>query len=73
MSKNHPDAATLDIPIQRAIFGRKVRLGVFDVAGKLLGNQPVKPGDNVAVVAKCLLRERSGLSGFYGPLPYRTH
>jgi hypothetical protein len=25
MSKNHPDAGIFDIPIQRAIFGQKVR------------------------------------------------
>jgi hypothetical protein len=48
-------------------------LRVYDMAGKLLGTQPIKPGDNAGVVAKRVLREHGRLSGFYGPLPYRTH
>jgi hypothetical protein len=43
------------------------------MAGKLLGTQPVKADNNLEHAARRLLREHSGLSGFYGPLPYRTH
>src|SRR5262245_45984621 len=39
MSKNRPDAGTLDIPIQRAIFGQKVcPLRVFDIASASTGS-----------------------------------
>jgi hypothetical protein len=48
-------------------------LRVYDMAGKLLGTQPVKADNNLEHAARRLLREHSGLSGFYGSLPYRTH
>jgi hypothetical protein len=39
MSKNHLDAATLDIPIQRAIFEQKVcPFRVFDIASASTGS-----------------------------------
>jgi len=39
MSKNRPDAGTLDIPIQRAIFGQKVcPFRVFDIASASTGS-----------------------------------
>ena len=43
---------------------------VYDMGGKLLGSSPYKPGDDVEVIARKLLREHSGGSGFYGPLNY---
>jgi hypothetical protein len=39
VSKNRPDAGTLDIPIQRAIFGQKVcPFRVFDIASASTGS-----------------------------------
>ena len=37
MSKNHPDAGTFDIPIQRAIFGRGCSSEFFEIASRQLG------------------------------------
>jgi hypothetical protein len=44
-------------------------LRVFDMSGKLLGTQPIKPDDNAGLAAKRLLREGSDVGGFYRPLP----
>jgi hypothetical protein len=45
---------------------------VYDAAGRLLATEPFKPGDNVEVIARRLLRAKQD-TGFYGPLPYRAH
>ena len=37
MSKNRPDAETLDIPIQRTIFGRGLSVRVFEIASRQHG------------------------------------
>jgi len=42
--------------------------------GAPIGRAPCAPGDDPKVIARRLLREkRSGASGFYGPISYRTH
>src|SRR6516225_9333115 len=37
LSKNRPDAGTLDIPIQRTIFGRGLSVRVFEIASRQHG------------------------------------
>ena len=42
--------------------------------GAPIGRAAYNPGDDPKVIARRLLREkRSGASGFYGPINYRTH
>jgi len=42
--------------------------------GAPIGRAAYNPGDDPKVIARRLLREkRSGSSGFYGPISYRTH
>jgi hypothetical protein len=46
-------------------------LHVEDMQGRLLGRQPVSPGDDVEVVARKLLREKNGKHlSFHGPIKY---
>jgi hypothetical protein len=58
--------------------------GYYDVKGGILyvwdakdsrpiGQQPIKPGDNVEFAARKLLREKSGkMNSFYQPIKYRA-
>jgi hypothetical protein len=38
--------------------------------GRLLGRQPVHPGDDVEAVARRILREKSTGGDFYRPIKY---
>jgi hypothetical protein len=44
------------------------KVGVYDTEGQLLGTDTLRPGDNVEVAAKKLLRDSAG--GFYGRINY---
>ena len=46
----------------------KVR--VYDTEGQSLGTDTLRPGDNVEVAAKKLLREKHSAGGFYGRINY---
>ena len=46
----------------------KVR--VYDTEGALLGAADLRPGDDVEVAARKLLKDKCGGTGFYGPPSY---
>jgi hypothetical protein len=52
-------------------FARSRVVRVYDVDGNLLGSARLRPGDDVEVAAKKLLREKHGVGGFYGRINYR--
>jgi hypothetical protein len=47
-------------------------LYVWDAAGNHLGRLAIAPGDDAAVVARRLLRDKTGSNAFYAPLNYPT-
>lgn len=44
-------------------------LEVADLEGRLLGTQPINPGDDAEAAARAILRKKRS-SGFYAPIPY---
>jgi hypothetical protein len=44
-------------------------LEVTDLQGRLLGTQPINPGDDAEAAARAVLRKKRS-SGFYAPIPY---
>lgn len=48
-------------------------LHVEDMQGRLLGRQPVRPGDDVEAIARKLLRDKTRGNDFYRPINYPLH
>jgi hypothetical protein len=48
----------------------EVMVKVTDLEGRLLGTQPVRPGDDVEAAARKVLREKRAASGFYDRIDY---